>query len=653
MTVLDFNHLQTILDWAPVAVFVVDGSRKVTYANRGAGLLSGDPAAAGAFGQVVHCVHHLDHPDGCGFGEYCRTCLIRSAVETCRREHREIRDLEVRFPVTGSDAPAVLHLRVTAVPVALEGEDCALLYVIDETRCHETANALQDSEALILRVFERVSDGILIVDRGGVFHRANGVFYRMFALTPAELEGLRPADLHPASEFSRLAHLYAVDGDRTERCPDVTLRRRDGTLFRADMSVYPVEASDRSGFFRVYFFRDITDEKSLQATMAQSDRLASIGMLAAGVAHEINNPLTYVLYHLESIHYALEQGELPVADPGMRNDLGRRLRESLQGVQLIAEIVRGLKVYSRVEQEHVGPVNVEKALDIACQMAAHEIKYRAGLFKDYGGVPPVMAGEGRLCQVFVNLLVNAAQAIPEGAVDRNAVRVETGVEEHRAVVRIRDTGKGVSDEDLPRLFEPFFTTREPGKGTGLGLAICRNIVTGYGGSIEVSKEAEGGACFTVRLPLARTTLLPSTADDGSTTTAGTTTPRVLIVDDEEGILAVLHRMLRDEYEVHAVPSVEEARAVISVNPVFDGILCDAIMPGMMGTELYRWLQEYHPLLCGRFIFMSGDASAAAIRTFIIESSRPVLEKPFRRNVLLRVLRAVVDMTILPSSGDDP
>jgi signal transduction histidine kinase len=230
-----------------------------------------------------------------------------------------------------------------------------------------------------------------------------------------------------------------------------------------------------------------------QSQLERAERLAEIGSLAAGVAHEINNPLAYVLANLDFLRSRL-------ATPGADADLSEALEEARSGAERVRDVVRGLSAFSRPGTSARGPVDVSAQLQAALRLAANEIRHRARLETAIGPLPSVSATENELGQVFLNLLVNAAQAIPEGHAKENVIRVEASTDARGwARVEVRDTGAGMAPEVQRRIFEPFFTTKG-GSGTGLGLAIAHGIVTAAGGRIEVESQNGSGSTFRVFLP---------------------------------------------------------------------------------------------------------------------------------------------------------
>jgi C4-dicarboxylate-specific signal transduction histidine kinase len=252
-------------------------------------------------------------------------------------------------------------------------------------------------------------------------------------------------------------------------------------------------------------FQLLDSLKQLKDTQAQlffADRLASIGQLAAGVGHEINNPLSYVLSNLHYLQKELvsHQQHLPEE---VRQELLEVAREARDGAERVRLIVKDLKELARPTEEPAGPVNLHEVVSTAGKLVARELRHRARLVEDCADVPPVLGSATRLGQVFLNLFINAAHAIPKGNEQENEIRVEARVSgPDRVIVEVHDTGCGIPQENLRRIFDPFFTTKPTGEGTGLGLSVCHSIIISLGGELYVTSEVGRGTTFRIILPAA-------------------------------------------------------------------------------------------------------------------------------------------------------
>jgi signal transduction histidine kinase len=385
----------------------------------------------------------------------------------------------------------------------------------------------------------------------------------------------------------------------------------------------------------------LAELKRTQEQLVVADRRISVGRLAAGVAHEINNPLAFILGNLEFLSREVEEIR---ACPDGRGQRERALREvaaavaqATEGAGRVRNIIRGLKAFSRDDDDERTPTSVASALASAIGMAAHEVKHRARLVRSIGEAPLVEASEVRLTQVFLNLVVNAAQAIPEGSSERNEIRVSLRTDERGwAVAEVSDTGAGMPPEVLSRLFEPFFTTKPMGEGTGLGLSISRGIVTGLGGSIAVRSDVGVGSTFTVALPPSprQEVAKPRPPPEPSAAPRA----RLLVVDDEPLVATAVRRALARHHDVEIASSGSEALARIRRGERFDRILCDLMMPGMSGAEFHSELSVLDGELAGRVTFMTGGAFTDRAREFLEQSRQPWLEKPLD----LQQLRRLVD-----------
>ncbi|MFO0585058.1 MAG: ATP-binding protein [Anaeromyxobacter sp.] len=391
--------------------------------------------------------------------------------------------------------------------------------------------------------------------------------------------------------------------------------------------------------------RDVTERKQMGARLALADRMASVGTLAAGVAHELNNPLAYVNANLAFLADRVARtGALLAGSPPDPDDhdlaaqLAEAVRDARDGCERMRVIIRDLKTFSRPDDEHTGPVDLGRVLDSAVNMAWNEIKHRAKLVKDLTGLPAVYGNEGRLGQVFLNLLVNAAQALPEGRADANQIRVSgEALADGRVAIDVKDTGCGIPVELAGRIFDPFFTTKAPGVGTGLGLSICHSIVSALGGEIQVRSKPGEGSTFRVVLRAAapaRARREPPAAPPPAPARA-----RILVVDDEALVGTVLARTLRCDHDVDVVTSARAALDKVESGERFDVVLSDLLMPEMTGMDLYAELRKRDPDYVRRMVFLTGGAFTPAAREFLEETKVVCLEKPFEVGALRATLAA--------------
>jgi len=359
-----------------------------------------------------------------------------------------------------------------------------------------------------------------------------------------------------------------------------------------------------------------------------ADRLAALGTLSAGVAHEINNPLTYVLVNIEHVMRQL-RSRVAANEALTPEDIEAQLTalgQALEGATRVRGIVRDLMTFASGHVETKSLVDVRRVLEASLQMTTHELRYRAGVERRMHEVPPVIGNEARLGQVFLSLLVNAARAIHEGDFAKNTVTVETGVEAGRVVIAIGDSGEGIAAEDLPRVFDPFFTTDLSGESTGLGLSIAHGIVASLGGSLTVTSTLGHGSRFRVELPAAPG-YEPTTRGSGKFPAVAAGRRRVLIVDDDPGVADAIALSLSDENDTEVAKNATEALARIAHGDHYDVVLCDLMMPDVTGMDLYREVLRVAPHVAGRIVFMTGGVYTTRARAFVEGLPNRCIEKP--------------------------
>ncbi|HYO55905.1 hybrid sensor histidine kinase/response regulator [Archangium sp.] len=401
----------------------------------------------------------------------------------------------------------------------------------------------------------------------------------------------------------------------------------------------PVTRQDELGQLTRDFNDMVSKLRETQRRLMHSEKMAAVGQLAAGVGHEINNPLAYVSSNLgfatETLsELAATKGEALLSPEQTRilQDVSEALHEARDGARRVARIVQDLRTFARnSDAEEKQVLEVRQAVESALKFTSNTLRHRARVTRDYQETARVEANEARLVQVFINLLVNAAQAIPEGHAEDNEIRVTTATAaDGSIVVAVSDTGTGMTPQVLERIFEPFFTTKPVGQGTGLGLSICRNIIEGLGGRLTVQSTPGKGSTFRVTLPPARR----ESATNGPaapTLSARETGRRVLVVDDEPLVGASAKRILQSLCDVVVVTSSREALALVEAGQRFDLVVCDLMMPHMTGMELHEELSRRAPEVAARMLFLSGGAFTPEAQRFL--SERRWLEKPFDNDAL--------------------
>ncbi|HEX8794449.1 MAG TPA: ATP-binding protein [Polyangiaceae bacterium] len=390
-------------------------------------------------------------------------------------------------------ASNALDVRVRQVARVLLGIPGAWRVIAEQQRELEASvSALRSSRHELQQLLEHLPDGV-VIHRGGVICWSNAALARIFGLRRAEEAiGRQLLDFVPVEDREALLvemrRAAASEVDPSSR--EYRVQRADGTLRRVQSGTTQI-VDYQGAQARLVVLRDVTEQHRMREQAAIADRFASIGALAAGVAHEINNPLGYVRLNLEmaSRHGAAQSPELQAS-----------LALAREGTDHALDIVRDLTMLARADREVNAPVDLPALLDSTLALANGAIASKARIERRYEPTPPVLAPRGKLAQVFLNLLSNAADAIPDGSPSSHVISARTYTDARgRALVEIRDSGCGVAPEIGDRVFDPFFTTKPLGAGTGLGLAICHRIVTELEGEITF-ESAPGATTFRVMLP---------------------------------------------------------------------------------------------------------------------------------------------------------
>ncbi|MBN2342792.1 MAG: GAF domain-containing protein [Deltaproteobacteria bacterium] len=406
--------------------------------------------------------------------------------------------------------------------------------------------------------------------------------------------------------------------------------------------------------------RHIAEEKShkLQAAITQSDRLSSMGRLAAGICHELNNPLSYTCYSFDSIIEDLNEiksaaealrahkGQAPpecckildhLSSCVLDDDIQKRLHLAQEGLFRIKEITNSLSAFSLSEREEIRPVFLESAIEAAINLALYEIKYRAKLVREFNAVPTILASPGRLAQCILNLLLNAAEAISPGGVNNNTITIRTFAKDNRACLQVTDTGAGISPANISKIYDPFFTTKDA-TGAGLGLATCKNIVTELEGNIAIESTLEEGTTVTLLFPIHKEKITRFVEQKLDEMEFPPVSGRILLIDDEEGIRIALKRILRT-YTIVESSSGKDAIELLTHDADFDLILCDLMMPNTSGIDVHKWLSEHIPQLAADVMFMTGGIFTDNAKKYLQHIDNVLIDKPFNRKFVQQIVNS--------------
>ncbi len=505
---------------------------------------------------------------------------------------------------------------------------------------HESERTARANATVLQSILDSMAEGVIVSDEAGTVTHWNHAANSILRL---------PADVIPTSVVERpdFPIARALRGEAVDR---VELRLHDKATNEdswLSVSARPLGDDPRVVHGGLAVFRDVTIERAASARMLVNERMASLGTLAAGVGHEINNPLMAVLGNLEMAINDIKRARREVGDLEVLNELAEELQDAREAADRVRSIVRDLKLFSRTDEETSGAVDVERVMESSLRMVWNEIRHRAMLVRDFKPVPQVFASESRLGQVLLNLIVNAAQSIPEGRANQNEIRVGTSVmADGRVRIEVSDTGSGMSPEVAAQIFNPFFTTKPIGVGTGLGLSICHQLVSALGGEIMLDTQPGVGTTFAVLLH-------PMEAPQPQATGGPIVAParrrgQVLIIDDDALVASTVRRALGRDHDVIGLNDpVEAARRIVN-GGAFDVIFCDLMMPNVTGMDLYEQIARLAPGQAARMIFMTGGAFTTQAQDFLDTTQNAFIEKP----ISLEKLRDLVTARIRANDEAD-
>ena len=606
---------RAIFDAAEDAIFVHD-------LDTGA-ILDANPRACAAFGYSREEFRRIDIGAlGSGMRPYAREDAMELFTRAAAGE-------QLRIEWHGRNKDGGLRwYEVFGKRVAIGGKDRILSLARDITDRKMAESALRASEEQYHSMFSASIDGLALWNDAGEMVATNPALWQMYGFGDGALSALPRGSWsgpsYPGAFLRSVAAGASLHAELTER-------RKDGSALELELHGIPMQYQGKPHVLTIA--RDITEKKRSAEELArqreslyQREKLAALGSLLAGVAHELNNPLSVVVARAVLLE---EQG-----DPATRA-AALKIRTA---AERCARIVRTFLAMARQQQPERGPVAMNDVVSAALDITGYAIRTSSvevslDLAPD---IPLIHADEDQLHQVLLNLIINAQQSLQEQPPPRR-IRVASRFDPGAGVLRVSvaDNGPGIPPHLRARVFEPYFTTKPTGIGTGVGLAVSLGIVEAHGGTLTVDCPIEGGAVFTITLPVAAVDPARAAADPSVKVSASQR--RILIVDDEAEIRDALTEILVGaRHRVVAVASGREALERMA-SERYDAILTDIRMPDIDGRALYQEIARRWPAQAGRVVFVTGDTLATALREFVDESGRPVIEKPFLPSEVRRVV----------------
>ncbi len=601
-----------------ITVFEPQGMR-VVYANE---------ASANIIGYSMDEIVHLDP---LSFIVPEDATWVRDRADQRRAGEKGTRSYEVR--AVRRDGKRI-HIEVTATSTHLGGTPAVFAVVVDVTARREAERARSRAESRFIDLVSVAPEPFGII-RDDLFVYANAAYAKMLGYgSVGDLYGVPLGQIvHPDQlETLHARHAFILEGGDAG-LQVYAARRLDGSTVLIETSCAVCEWEGRPAI--VSMARDVSARKALEAQLLQADRLAAIGTMAAGVAHEINNPLAYLMLNLDWIARKLPES---AQEPASVEALIELLREARAGAERVASIVRELRAFSRADSETRRRVDLAAVARSAIRIAGHELRHRARVSTSFEPAGAVWANEARLEQVVLNLLLNAAHAMPEGRGDSNEIHLTVRPDGPDLVVlEVVDNGEGIPPEILPRIFDPFFTTKPRGVGMGLGLSICHGIVMALGGQITARSTPHEGTTFRVILPTTHRDDAEERPPQGVPADVRGPRARVLVVDDDVPIANTMRELLGAHHDVTATTDARDALVVLQAERDFDVIFCDLMMPEMSGIDFYEELRKVRPAMAKRIVFMTGGAFTSRVADFLTSTENRRIEKPFNLGLIERIV----------------
>jgi PAS domain S-box-containing protein len=570
---------------------------------------------------------------------------------------------------TAGEEAAVAVLQAGADDFLVKGKLARLSFAVERAlresaerkARREAESAMRRSEERLRAVIDSMGDTVFTVSVDLKHDRIFGRRATPSGFAGARLLGRGPLDIWGSvlGGAMQTAMRRALAGERTMH--EWSIELSDTTLhYQTAYSALKSESGQIIGV--VGTERDVTSQKLTDARLLAADRMASVGILASGIVHELKNPLAALAANVElALGEVNAWGELDMnTNLSLKTDLEAsseqrgfdRMRAELRDAHecsgRIRDVVNDLDVLSRSDVVEAVPVNIKAVIEDALRITANQTRHSATIVKRYTSVPCVLGNESRLGQLMRNLIMNAVQAIPPGSADHNQITLALSADPSgRVVIEVTDTGVGVDANVARRLFTPYFAVNPVGRGISLELAICQRIVSALGGRISARSGPSEGSTFRVELPSAHISAAPS--DPAQPTPASVDHDvrrgRLLFIDDDTLVLKLLTRLFEADHETVATHSASDALTIVAEQKAFDLIFCDVMMPNTSGIAFFEKLAQIAPELSDRVVFMTGGAFNSVAQQFLAQVPNPHVAKPFD----LAAIRALVQARVADRS----
>ena len=538
----------------------------------------------------------------------------------------------------------VTSLTDTAIPVEVSAavsssmSNCWAAVISDTRSSHEIEEAVRRSEERFESLVESLVESVWIVRRGQVMY-ANSAALALLQINKNDLQKHPFLSLVHKEDRSLVEQSFhrVLQG---EPLPPFECRLEKGSGQALLVELSSIGIDYEGGGAILSFGRDVTERKRSEANLLQSDRLASLGMLAGGMAHSLNNPLTYVLLNLDHL---VKKLPLMAGEATHMADALARLAEAREGAERMASIVKRMRNLARTDDTEIRAVDLSSVLESVVEIVGNEMHHRGRLITAIEPVPPVVANESRIEQVCLGLVLFAARVLPEDSAKTNKVRLSLYSEERQnVIIEIICDGVELDATQLRSLFEPFASSDEA-RTAGFGLSVCSSIIDQLGGTIRAESVVGPGLSLTITFPCTRPSSTtepppPSSQQSSNPPSTATGSARILVIDDDPGVGRALRLMMEEEHDVTCYTSPREALRRLLQDQSFDLVFCDLMMPELTGMDIYQVLRFNRPGYEARLVFMTGGAFTASAKRFLAQVPNPRIEKPFNLRALQRMVQ---------------